>query len=106
MGLKREQVIVFNDNQMDKVYGKINDAIASYRKNPEQVKEYYEKRKEKRKKIVIFVIASIIIVVLLFLFILEPYSHIESKYIFKTSWGIINESNIEFISPSGVSCRQ
>ena len=39
LGLKKEQVIIFDDDRMDKLYGKINDAIASYKKNPNKVKE-------------------------------------------------------------------
>ena len=34
LGLTKEQVIVFNDSEMDKLYGKINDSISSYKKNP------------------------------------------------------------------------
>lgn len=49
LGLTREQIIIFNDNEMDKLYGKINDSIASYKKNPQKVKEYYERR-EKQKE--------------------------------------------------------
>jgi hypothetical protein len=38
LGLTKEQVIIFNDNEMDKLYSKINDSIASYKKNPQKVK--------------------------------------------------------------------
>jgi len=34
---------------MDKLYGKINDAISSYKKNPDKIKEYYEKRKKEKR---------------------------------------------------------
>jgi hypothetical protein len=32
LGLSKEQVIIFNDNEMDQLYGRINDSIASYKK--------------------------------------------------------------------------
>ena len=69
MGLTKEQVIVFNDNEMDKLYGKINDSIASYKKNPQKVKEYYERRKkQKRIKIGISAIAGSVFVIVLVIF--------------------------------------
>lgn len=49
LGLTKEQVIVFNDSELDKLYGKINDSIASYKKNPQKIKEYYEKRKKQKR---------------------------------------------------------
>ena len=38
LGLTKEQVIVFNDSELDKLYGRINDSIASYKKNPQKIK--------------------------------------------------------------------
>ena len=102
LGLKKEQVIIFDDDRMDKLYGKINDAIASYKKNPDKVKEYYKKRKkEKRKKIVISSITGSAIVVILVLFILQLQLNIESKYVY--SWGSLDTSNLEFHSPIGIA---
>ena len=63
LGLTKEQVIVFNDSDLDKLYGKINDSISSYKKNPQKIKEYYEKRKkQKRIKISISAIVGSVIV--------------------------------------------
>jgi hypothetical protein len=73
LGLSKEQVIVFNDNELDKLYGKINDSIASYKKNPQKIKEYYEKRKkQKRIKIAISSIAGLVFALVMIAFIVQP----------------------------------
>ena len=101
LGLTKEQVIVFNDNELDKLYGKINDSIASYKKNPQKIKEYYEKRKkQKRIKIAISAIAGSVFVLLsIILFVLQPQLYLEEKYVFEKSWGNLDKNNLEFISP-------
>ena len=38
------------NQEMDKLYGKINDAIVSCKKNPYKVKEYQEKKRKRKKK--------------------------------------------------------
>jgi DNA-binding beta-propeller fold protein YncE len=104
LGLTKEQVIVFNDNELDKLYGKINDSISSFKKNPQKVKEYYEKRKKQKNiKIAISAIAGSIFVLGIVAFVLQPQISIEEKYVFEKSWGILDKSNLEFSSPSGVA---
>ena len=104
LGLQKEQVIVFNDNQMDKLYGKINDAIAFYKKNPDKVKEFYEKRKKvKRIKIGISAFAGLVFVLVMIVFVLQPQFYIEEKYVFEKSWGTLDKSNLEFDGPFGIA---
>ena len=104
LGLSKEQVIVFNDSELDKLYGKINDSIASYKKNPQKIKEYYEKRKkQKRIKIAISAIAGSVFVLVMIAYIVQPQLHIEEKYVFEKSWGTLDKDNLEFLNPAGVA---
>ena len=102
--MTKEQVIVFNDSELDKLYGKINDSIASYKKNPQKVKEYYEKRKkQKRIKIGISAFGGIVLAIVLITLFLQPQFYIEDKYAFGKSWGNLSLNNLEFSSPEGVA---
>ena len=61
MGFDKEQIILFDDENLDISYGKINDAIASYKKNPEIMKEFYERKgKIKRNKIMLVSMIGIV----------------------------------------------
>ena len=96
LGLTKEQVIVFNDNEMDSLYGKNNDSIASYKKNPQKVKEYYEKRKKQKKiKLTISAISGAIVVLAIIAFIVQPQLYLEEKYVVEDSWGTLDKNNIE-----------
>ena len=102
LGLTKEHVIVFNDNEMGSLYGKINDSIASYKKNPKKVKEYYEKRrKQKRIKIAISAIASSVFILVMLTIVLHPQH--EENYVFKKSWGNLSTNNLELNLPSSVA---
>ena len=90
--------------RLDKLYGKINDSIASYKKNPQKIKEYYERRKkQKRIKIAISAIAGSVFVLVMVAFVLQPQLYIEEKYVFEKSWGTLDKNNLEFHYPSGVA---
>ena len=104
LGLKKEQIIIFNDNEMDKLFRKINDSIASYKKNPQKIKEYYEnKKKQKRIRITISAIIGSIIILLSITFFVQPQLYLEDKYVFGKTWGKLSTNNLQFLYPSAVA---
>ena len=103
LGLAKEQVIIFNDQEMDKLYGKINDAIASYKRNPYKVKEYQEKRrKEKRRKLIILIIIATLSI-LISLILVEIKNGEPINYQFNSKFGSYGFDKGKFVSPSEIA---